>query len=321
MAMQQLIGLMRHGLRRWLPIAAAICVVSMPNLARAQQTEIVIDDKRVFPESVTSTHDGTIFMGSFVQGTVYRALPGATKATPWIEAGPTDLKRGVGVFAHEPSNTLWVCSADPDPKNTATILRAFDLKTAALNGTYPFPGGGFCNDIEVLRDGTTLATDTRGGRILALKPGATVLTVWAEDPKWAGIDGIAMLSDGSILFNNVRQNQLVRVATKPDGTAGEATQLQLSQSIDGPDGMRALPDGRVVLAENRGGKIDVVRVAGNTAQIETIKDGFKLSLTAVTVVGDTVWATEAKFAYLNDPQFKEKDPGPFKAVAVKLPPK
>src|SRR5690349_6478477 len=45
MAMQQLIGSMWHGLRRWLPIAAAICVVSMSNLAWAQQTEIVVDDK------------------------------------------------------------------------------------------------------------------------------------------------------------------------------------------------------------------------------------------------------------------------------------
>jgi sugar lactone lactonase YvrE len=214
-----------------------------------------------------------------------------------------------------------VCSADPDPKNNTTILRGFDLKTAALKGKYSFPGGGFCNDVAVMRDGIVMATDTRGGRILALKPGATELAVWAEDPKWAGIDGIAMLSDGSVLFNNVRQNQLVRVATKPDGTAAEATQLELSQPIDGPDGMRALPDGRIVLAENRGGKVDVVHVAGNKAQIETIKDGFKQSMTAVTVVGDTVWAIETKFAYLNDPAFKDKDPDPFSAVAVKLPPK
>jgi hypothetical protein len=308
---------LRH--RLWVAaLSSAICAAS---LAFAQQTQVVIDDTRAFPESLTSTSDGTIYLGSFVHGTVYRALPGATKATPWIQAGPNDLSRGVGVFAHEPSNTLWVCSADPDPKNNITLLRAFDVKTAALKGQYPFPGGGFCNDVEVLRDGTALATDTRGGRILALRSGATELAIWAEDPKWAGIDGIALLPDGSVLFNNVRQNQLVRVATKPDGTAGEATQLELSQPVDGPDGMRALPDGRIVLAENRGGTIDVVRVAGNTAQIETIKDGFKLSLTAVTVVGDTVWAIETKFAYLNDPAFKDKDPGPFSAVAVKLPPK
>src|SRR5437764_808838 len=83
----------------------------------------------------------------------------------WIPADPTDLKRGVGVFAHEPSNTLWVCSADPDANNNTTMVRAFDLKTAALRSAYPFPGGGFCNDIAVTHDGTALVTDTRGGRI------------------------------------------------------------------------------------------------------------------------------------------------------------
>jgi sugar lactone lactonase YvrE len=310
-----------HVLRRWSLVAALMSVIGASPPALAQRSEILIDDKRAFPESLTSIADGTIYLGSFVHGTVYRALPEAPKATPWITAGPTDLKRGVGVFAHEPSNTLWVCSADPDPAHNATILRAFDLKTAALQGAYPFPGGGFCNDIEVMRDGTTLATDTRGGRILALKPGAAALAVWAEDAKWAGIDGIAMLPDGDVLFNNVRQNQLVRVAVKPDGSAGAATMLELSRPIDGPDGMRALPDGRIVLAENRGGRIDVVRIDGSNAAIETIKDGFKLSPTAVTVVGSTVWVSEAKFAYLNDPKLKDQDPEPFGAVAVPLPPR
>ena len=165
-----------------------------------------------------------------MRGTVYRATPGAAKATPWIPARPTDLTRGVGVFAHEPSDTLWVCSADPDPVKNTTILRAFDLKTAALKGTYPFPGGGFCNDVEVMRDGTTLATDTRGGRILALEPGATALDVWVKMPN--GPVSMAELPDGDVLINNVRQNLLVHVAVKPDVSAGAATFLSSrSQSM------------------------------------------------------------------------------------------
>jgi streptogramin lyase len=313
--------LSRDVLRRWIWVLALTSAIGASPSAFAQQTEVIIDDQRVFPESLTSTADGTIYLGSFVHGTVYRALPGEAKATPWILAGPTDLKRGVGVFAHEPSSTLWVCTADPDPHGNATILRAFDLKTAALKRTYPFPGGGFCNDVAVTRDGTTLVSDTRGGRILALKPGATELAVWAADPKWVGIDGIAMFPNGDVLFNNVRQNQLVRVAAKPDGSAGAATILDLSQPIDGPDGMRALPDGRFVIAENRSGRIDVASIDGNTATIATIKDGFKLSPTGVTVVGSTVWVSEAKFAYLNDPKLKDQDPGSFSAVAVPLPPR
>lgn len=302
-----------------------ICRVAIPIFmvasfaAHAQRTQIVIDDTRVFPESLTSTADGTIIIGSLDHGTIYQVAPGAAKAMPWIAAGPNHLGRVLGVFANEDTNTLWVCTNDIDPTSTSAELKAFDLKTATAKGDYPFPGGGLCNDIAVARDGTTYVTDTKGGRILALKPGGTALAVWAGDPKWVGIDGIALLPSGAILFNNVRANQLVRVDMKPDGTAGAATQLVLSQPIDGPDGMRAMRDGHIILAENRAGKIDIVDVAGDAAKIRTIRDGFKFTPTAVTIVGGTAWALEAKFAYRNDPALKGKDPGPFGATAVPLP--
>ena len=310
---------LKHLCHRPAQVAALAGVLGMPCPGFAQQTQVIIDDTRAFPESLTSTADGTLIIGSMEHGTIYRAAPGAAKATPWIPAGPNSLDRVLGVFAHDASNTLWVCTNASDPQGKDATLKSFDLKSGAAKGSYPFPDGGLCNDIAVTRDGTTLATDTRGGRILALKPGATALAVWGADPKWVGIDGIAMLTDGSVLFNNVREHQLVRVEAKPDGSAGAATLLELSQPIAGPDGMRALPDGRIILVENRSGKIDIVRVEGNKATITTIKDGFKLTPTAVTVNGDTAWIVEAKFAYRNDPQLKDKDPDPFSATAVSIP--
>jgi hypothetical protein len=302
-----------------LPIAVLAGLAGAPCCALAQPSQIIIDDTGVFPESLTSTADGTVIIGSMEHGTIYHAAPGAAKATAWIAATPNGLRRVLGVFVNEAANTLWVCTNDPDPNGKDADLKAFDLKTAAPKGSYPFPGGGLCNDVAVARDGTTYVTDTRGGRILALKPGATALAVWAADAKWVGIDGIAMLTNGAVLFNNVRENQLVRVDVKADGSAGAATMLELSQPIAGPDGMRALQNGSIILAENRSGKIDIVTVEGDKAKIETIKDGFKYTPTAVTLAGDTVWVLEAKFAYRNDPAMKDKDPEPFGATAVQLP--
>jgi hypothetical protein len=317
--MQTRLELLNHVRCSTLPIAVLAGLAVAPCGARAQQTQILIDDTRVFPESLTSTADGTVIIGSMEHGTIYHAAPGAAKATPWIAAAPNGLRRVLGVFVNEAANTLWVCTNDPDPNGKDADLKAFDLKTGAPKGSYAFPGGGLCNDIAVARDGTTYVTDTRGGRILALKPGATALAVWAADAKWVGIDGIAMLTNGAVLFNNVRENQLVRVDVKADGTAGAATLLALSQPIAGPDGMRALQDGSFILAENRSGKIDIVNVDGDKAKIETIKDGFKYTPTAVTLAGDAVWVLEAKFAYRNDPALKDKDPEPFGATAVQLP--
>jgi hypothetical protein len=317
--MRARLELFDHVRRGILPIAVLAGLAATPCVARAQQTQILIDDTRVFPESLTSTADGAVIIGSMEHGTIYHAAPGAAKATPWIAAAPNGLRRVLGVFVNEAANTLWVCTNDPDPNGKDADLKAFDLKSTAPKGSYPFPGGGLCNDIAVARDGTTYVTDTRGGRILVLKPGAAALAVWSADAKWVGIDGIAMLTNGAVLFNNVRENQLVRVDVKVDGTAGAATLLALSQPIAGPDGMRALQDGSIILAENRSGKIDIVNIDGDKAKIETIKDGFKYTPTAVTLAGDTVWVLEAKFAYRNDPALKDKDPEPFGATAVQLP--
>src|SRR5471030_3145192 len=106
-------------------------LVGLSGGALAQQTQIVIDDTRVFPESLTSTADGTVIIGSMAHGTVYRAAPGAAKAVPWIAAGPNKLGRVLGVFANEPANLLWVCTNDLDPKGTSAELMAFDLKSGA----------------------------------------------------------------------------------------------------------------------------------------------------------------------------------------------
>src|SRR5271170_7118820 len=113
--MQAHLRLLSHFRRTALPIATVVGLACAPHVALAQPTQIIIDDTRVFPESLTSTADGTVIIGSLDHGTIYRAAPGAAKATPWITPGSDGLTRVLGVLAHDASNTLWVCTDDPDP--------------------------------------------------------------------------------------------------------------------------------------------------------------------------------------------------------------
>ena len=66
------------------------------------------------------------------------------------------------------------------------------------------------------------------------------------------------------------------------------------------------------------GRLDMVTFEGlelNTAVIETLKEGFD-GPTAVTAAGGTAWVIEGKLNYMNDPAFKDKDPGAFKVTPV-----
>src|SRR5689334_10896902 len=118
--------------------------------AAADRQEVTFADPRIFPESLTSTKDGTLFFGSLGQDSVYRAASSAPKAEVWIKPKSNGLSTVLGVFADEKAGTLWVCSSATGGRNGApvvgeTALKAFNLKSAAFKASYPFPNNGLCN--------------------------------------------------------------------------------------------------------------------------------------------------------------------------------
>ncbi len=286
-------------------------------------TEIVLPGKGIFPESITSTSDGTLIVGSLGHGNVSRIAPGKTAAEEWIKPGTGGLNGVLGVFADEKGKNLWVCSNNLENKGEATSVKAFDLKTGALKGTYALPGdGALCNDIATAADGTAYISDTRQNSILMLKPGAKALEVVAKDPLLAGADGLAF-GDTTILYvNSVSANKLLRLDLGPDGKAKGVIDLKLSRPVDRPDGMRAIGKNRLLLAENSG-KMSIVTFEGpgmQNAVIKTIKEGLE-STPGVTATRGMAWIVEGKLNYRNDAALKDKDPGTFKMFAVPLPKK
>src|ERR1043166_3261004 len=192
-----------------------------------------------------------------------------------------------------------------------TALKAFNLKDASFKASYAFPGNGLCNDIAVARDGTVYATDTTQGRVLRLKKGATALDVWASDPMMlATADGIALLADGAVYVNSVGQGTLMRIPVKADGSAGAIAKLEPSRPLMGPDGMRAVGNKTMLLVE--GGRLDEVTINGDKADVKVLKEGMT-GITAVTLVGDMAYVSEARLNLRND---TTKDPGPFRAMGI-----
>jgi hypothetical protein len=78
----------------------------------ARQASIALPGDRVFSENITSTKDGTIYVGSLGSGGIMRIKPRSSHAEIWIKAGAFGSRSIFGVLADERSNTLWVCSND-----------------------------------------------------------------------------------------------------------------------------------------------------------------------------------------------------------------
>jgi hypothetical protein len=296
-------------------LASAVLLAALTAPAMAA-SDVTVDVPMAFPESLTSTANGTVYVGSMNLGAVYRALPGEKRATTWISNEAGNFGRVLGVLADFPSRTLYVC----DNNGEHAYLKTFSLKTSGLLKTYELPGGGFCNDIA-LKGKDAYITDTKGGRVLKLADGSDALTVWyTNDKSDPSLDGLVWQGD-TLYTNTYNGNHLIRVPMNADGSAGKGNNLTTSMDIFQPDGMRLSSDGKILLVEGRGkdgnGRLDEVTVSGDTATITVIKNGYMLP-TAVTVVGNTAYVLEAKLNYQRDPALKDKDPGAFTAHAVPL---
>jgi hypothetical protein len=290
--------------------------------ARTAPTDVIIDDVNVFPESVTASNDGTLFTGS-VKGIVYRALAGELRAVPWIRSSRENgILAILGVLADTRSGTLWLCSVPSPlrgaPPGATSSLMAFDLSTGVQKGVYPFPPpASACNDITVADDGSAYASDTPNGRIFRLAPGARELTLYLEDARLKGIDGLAFSADGTLYVNIVTTGALLRIERDHRGAPAGITQLALSRPLGGPDGFRLIEGSRFLLAEGTGGRVDEVVIRDDTATVEVLREGLN-SPPGVTRFSNTAYVVEGKIGFLIDPKLKGQDPGTFTIRAIAL---
>lgn len=293
----------------------------------AAPAEIIIPGEKVFPESLTSSAEGSVIVGSVGARTIFRAKHGAATAEAWIAPGTGGAQGIFGVFADDESNTLWACSGafaapgGPPQPASASALHAFDLKTGAPKGRYVLPtSGGSCNDIAVGSDGSAYATDTSNMEIVRLKQGAKELEVWAGNgafgPKGGVLDGIAVLGN-RVLVNTLVTGKIFSVPIGGDGKPGTATEVKLDRAIERPDGMRSFGKNSLLVVEGgSGGRLSRIVLSGDSGKVTSLKEGYPDDPVAVTVVGTNAYVLEGQLGALMgraEPDAKAK---PFHATAV-----
>jgi sugar lactone lactonase YvrE len=274
----------------------AACFALLTGLSQTSYAaEILIGDAKSQPESLTVAPGGILIVGSASTPFIYKVLPGSTTAEKVVDASAD----GTGTFffgmlADAATNTLWACELTPVPGTTPvkrhTALRGFDLTTAAQKLRWDLPGdNSTCNDFSIGPDKALYISDTANSRIYRLPAGARAAELFLEDHALYGIDGITFL-DGMLYVNNVFSNNLYRIPVDAAGKPGQPVDIWMDQPVKGPDGMRAV-HGKLLLAENASGQIDVITVHGDKASVTVIKDGFKTP-TAVEPAGDVIWVAE-----------------------------
>lgn len=243
----------------------------------------------IYPESITSLDDGTLFISSAAR-TLYRAAPEASEAQPWLEMETSAPRSTFGVLAHAPTITLFVCTGTVgqfDGTPPRSTLYRLDLKSGEIRSRHPLPNDqSICNDIAVAPNGETYVTDTGNSQILRLAN--DTLEVWAAAGPFgdrdAVLDGIAVLGD-RVFVNTLKTNRLIAVEIRTDGSAGAVVDIALDKPLNSPDGMRVAGNARLVVGENRRpGRVVSIDVTCDRGKLHELATGLADGSVAVTVI-------------------------------------
>jgi hypothetical protein len=312
-------------------LAILALVLSFTVEAATQKVEsIPVPGTKAFPESITSTSDGVLFVGRLGDGGIVRVKPRTAESTIFVQPGASGSRSILGVFADEASGTLWVCSNDLSAlggpatgSDTESAVKAFDLKTGDGKRSISLPGShAFCNDITADGKGSVYITDSANPTILKLSPGATTFEIFAQDSEFSppqggiGLDGIAFGSDGNLYVTTYTAGELLRVEVK-NGRAGRITKLSGNHHLQFPDALRAVGNISFLVIEGSG-RLDRVVIRGDAFAVTPIHDGF-VTPTSVTRIGTTAWVSEGQLAFFFDPSKRNLSPSlPFRIYAVLL---
>jgi sugar lactone lactonase YvrE len=307
---------------RWLLAGGALALLT----AAGPIDRIGFPRPRIFPESITATSAGDLYVSAADDGSIWHARPGDAAAAEWLSPAQTGMVAMLGVLADEKYRTLWACSrpgrTDPaDVRDRASALLAFDLRTKAAKGRWQMPGGAkdVCNDMVVGADGSLYIAETAGGRIIRLRKGASALDIWFADPRLDGVDGIAFDTDGTLYLSSVRSSRVFRLPLDRAGQPGTLVELTPSRPLDHPDAMRFVAKGRFLFGENgeAGGISEAIVAPGDKLDVRMLPGSLPGTTSAIAYRG-RAYGVVAKLRF-RAPEMAGQDPGPFDIYSVPMP--
>jgi streptogramin lyase len=281
---------------------------------------VVVPGDRAFPESLSSSSDGTLYIGRAGDGGIVRSRPGS-QSEIWIAPGAYGSRSIFGVLVDERAGTLWVCSDDmtaygiASPGTGKSALKGFDLKSGRGKVSAEMPGDNrFCTDIAVAPDGGVYVSEATGS-ILKLAADSRTFQIYASDPQLEDVDGIAFGSDGNLYVNTYAGGGLFRIDVK-DAPAGKITKLSTPRPLSHPDGMRTLTGNTFLMVEGAGTLLQV-SIQGDSVLLKELKKGLR-EPAAVTQIGHTAWVAETQISALIETKPAHRPVLPFQIVAVSL---
>ncbi|MFE2126792.1 SMP-30/gluconolactonase/LRE family protein [Streptomyces amritsarensis] len=245
--------------------ALALGAAPAPALAGAEgpsgdariSTAFSLPGAKVYPEGIAADpRTRAVYVGSYADGTVYRARPGQAQAEVFLPAG-TDGRHTANGLRVDAFGRLWVTDSTQGVAVYDTATRTLLARFEVAAGT----SARFVNDLTITPDGTAYLTDSIRGVIYRVTPrqlaaGSGVLTE-AYDLTPA----LRPRPAGTFSLNGITSDRAGRYLLAVDMTAGDLYRVDLRTGavrrvalsggdLKAADGLDLAPDGTLRVAHN-----------------------------------------------------------------------
>lgn len=253
--------------RRPGPLTAALalslalaCLGAAPAPAEAADprisTAFSLPGAKVYPEGIAAdprTH--TVYVGSYADGTVYRARPGRSEAEVFLPAG-TDGRHTANGLRVDARGRLWVTDS------TAGVA-VYDTATGARLARFGIPGADprFVNDLTITPDGTAYLTDSVRSVIYRVSPEQLAAGGGDLTPAYDLTPALRPRPAGTLSLNGITADRAGRYLLTVDMTAGDLYRVDLATGavrrvdlggldVKAADGLDLSPGGTLRVAHN-----------------------------------------------------------------------
>jgi sugar lactone lactonase YvrE len=254
-----------------------------------------------FPEGIESGHGTSFFVGSLLDGTIWRGDLRTGMGAVLAAGAPGRASAGI---AYETGhNRIWVAGGGPQLVGSGDV-RVYDASSGALLATYQPPRVGLLNDVAITHD-AVYVTDSGFPQLVviplprdgALPPpsAATILPIGGDMLQAPGINLNGIVADhGVLIVANSTTGKLFRV----DPATGIAKRLDLGGAdLSYPDGLELVGDTLYVIRpfDNR---VTVISLDARLTKGIVLGDLTDPSLdipSTATVAAGRLWAVNLRF--------------------------
>lgn len=254
-----------HPVTTPLPLALSVtlalaCLGVAPAAAEAADSRIStafsLPGAKVYPEGIAADpRTRTVYVGSYADGTVYRARPGRTEAEVFLPAG-ADGRHTANGLRIDARGRLWVT-------DSTVGVAVYDTATGARLAHFEVPGTDprFVNDLTITPDGTAYLTDGVRSVIYRVTPEQLAAGSGALTPVYDLAPALRPRPAGTLALNGITADRAGRYLLTVDMTAGDLYRVDLvtgavrrvdlgGRDMKAADGLDLSPEGTLRVAHN-----------------------------------------------------------------------